>query len=76
MRRASLNGRVRQGIAELFQGHAADFFFVEFEFVAKGGGHFFQNTNGLGCNFRTDSVSGEGSDAELHEALFRFRKNR
>jgi len=42
----------------------------------QSGGHFLQNANGLGGNFRTDSVAGEGSDAELHGALFRFRKNK
>src|SRR5260370_928568 len=42
---AGLKRRFRQGIAELFQGNATDFFFVEFEIVTKAAGHFFQNTN-------------------------------
>src|ERR1700676_3522053 len=67
---ASLNGRVRHGISELFEGHSPDLFFVEFEIVVKGGGHFFQNANGLGGNFRTNSVAGEGSDTELHGLSF------
>src|SRR5208282_3171755 len=71
---AGLKGGVRQGIAELCQGYAADFLFVEFEIVAKAGGHFFQNTNGLGYDFRADPVTGEGSDTQLHEILEWFPK--
>ena len=38
---AGLNCSVRQGIAELCQSNAADFFFVKLEIVAKAAGHFF-----------------------------------
>jgi hypothetical protein len=71
---AGLNGGVRQGVAKLYQGNAADFFFVEFEIVAKTVSYFFQHTNGLGGNFRTNSVAGEGGDAELHKVLDSFPK--
>ena len=65
-RETSLNRGVRQRASELRQCHAAYFFFVEFEIVAESGRYFFQHTNRLRDDFRTNSVSGKGSDAELH----------
>jgi hypothetical protein len=70
--KAGCNGRIGQGIAELSESYAADFFFVEFEIVAKATGHLFQHTNGLRDYFRTDPVTGEGSDTELHAILESF----
>jgi len=58
-----------QRVAELGQCGAADFFFVQFQVMAKTASHFLQNTNGLCGDFRTDPVAGQGSNAQLHGPL-------
>jgi len=74
--KAGLNRGLRQGIAELRQSGAANFFFVKLQVVAKTTRHFFQYANRLRRNFRTNSVTGERRDAELHGALADFPNNK